>query len=335
MADIFKVLAQDLKLGYLRESPKQLSGGALHKMWHLVTDQGEYAAKEINQHITTKSSFPQSYESAEEIAGAFAQHGFPAVSAIKMHDHFVHRVQEKWFIVYPKVEGKIIPLNELGTVHAAQIGKIFYKMHNLNLSINGVDKSHYDEFSDEYWENLIKRAEFDVLIQLIPSIKKWNNLYKQAIPVLNDNLRVTHRDLHHTNVLWDKDVPWIIDWESAGLMNPMMEIVGYSLEWAGIIVNHTINKPILESLLHAYCDSIDIQSSQTPIDCAFYGWLGHCVLGWTEFNLRRLCGLVSNDKVEIQLGKEILETKMIPCLNYISEYDESLISLLKDTLNRH
>lgn len=332
MDNIFNSLVDNLKLGHLLRAPEQFRGGALHKTWHLVTDQGEYAAKEINQHIASKISFPQSYECSEEIAMTFSRQGISAVSAIRFHDHFVHKIQEKWFIVYPKVKGKIIPLNELTKAHALQIGKIFSRMHNLNFSINDVDKAHYDKFSDEYWENLINQMKVKDLVDLIPTIKKWNKLYNEAILILDKDLRITHRDLHHINVLWDDNIPWIIDWESAGLMNPTMEIVGYSLEWAGIIFNHSINELFLEELLNAYSESLDNQSIKTPINSAFYGWLGHCILGWTEFNLRRSLGIVSNDEDEILLGKKILESRMIPCLHYLKEKDKSLISMVSEKL---
>jgi thiamine kinase-like enzyme len=110
------------------------------------------------------------------------------------------------------------------------MGGIFANMHQLKLSIKGVDEPHYDLFSNDEWENLILQTRFEALKRLIPVIQQWNNTYQKAMPVLNENLVITHRDLHHTNVLWFDDRPRIIDWESAGFMNPTMEIVGYGLE---------------------------------------------------------------------------------------------------------
>lgn len=211
----FQELVQNLRLGTLLSSPMPLSGGALHKMWAFTTDQGDYVAKQINQYITTKPNFLKAYQCSEEIARTFSQKGIPAVSAIDIDNRFVHPIHDHWFIIYSKVAGKTININDLKKEHAVQIGKIFSSMHKLNIVIKSVDKPHYDQFSNEYWENLIFKTKYEVLKQIIPTIQKWNTAYKNAIPVLNENLVITHRDLHHTNVLWQENKPWIIDWESA------------------------------------------------------------------------------------------------------------------------
>lgn len=54
---------------------------------------------------------------------------------------------------------------------------------------------------------------------------------------------------------------------------------------------------------------------------AFYGWLGHCVLGWTEFNIRRAIG-------EVSVGKDIIENAMIPCIRYLSQNEKNIIDHL-------
>ena len=41
--------------------------------------------------------------------------------------------------------------------------------------------------------------------------------------------------MHPWNVLWSHKNPSIIDWESSNWINPVQEIVGYSLEWCGVM----------------------------------------------------------------------------------------------------
>lgn len=38
-----------------------------------------------------------------------------------------------------------------------------------------------------------------------------------------------------------------------------MEVIGYGLEWAGIITHHSINKMVLESILDTYYKNIEKQ----------------------------------------------------------------------------
>lgn len=47
---------------------------------------------------------------------------------------------------------------------------------------------------------------------------------------------MSHRDLDQKNVLWNTDNhPHLIDWESAGWTNPMVELVTMALNWGGIV----------------------------------------------------------------------------------------------------
>ncbi|CAM2950863.1 hypothetical protein Lpar_3271 [Legionella parisiensis] len=57
--------------------------------------------------------------------------------------------------------------------------------------------------------------------------------------------------------------------------------------------------------------------------------LGHCVLAWTEFNIRRMLGEVTSDETEILKGREIIEEKMMPCITYIKTEEVLLKSLLE------
>lgn len=132
---------------------------------------------------------------------------------------------------------------------------------------------------------------------------------------MNQETLISHRDLHCSNVLWEEYTPHVIDWESAGYTNPLQEIIGYGLEWAGIIQSQ-FDKNLFLHMLHSYKNQV--QASNTAPEDAFFGWLGNSVMGWTEFNLRRAKEEAFNPH-EQQRGIEILEKTMIPCLNFISK----------------
>lgn len=328
----FKVV-QDLQLGSYVYNTHSLHGGALHKMWFIETDKGQFALKEINPHITQRRSYPKSYEIAEKIASEFHQHGIPAVAAIKINHQFVHQIEDKWFIAYPYLKAKVIENNEITLSQTAKIGKIFADLHLLDLKIEGIDTAHYDVFSDEHWEKHIDCSHLPNLRSLEKILLNWNAKYHAAIESLNTTLVITHRDLHSINVLWDDDkTPYIIDWEASGLMNPLMEVIGYGIEWGGIIAGD-FTKSKSQSLLQAYQQEINKTFAPHLIETAFYGWLGHCVMGWTEFNLRRMQGLTSKEPDEIKIGTRIIKEKMIPCLNYIANNENNLVELAIQSLS--
>ncbi|MFO2870545.1 aminoglycoside phosphotransferase family protein [Legionella pneumophila serogroup 1] len=322
-------LIDKLKLGELKALPKLLKGGALHTMIKIETSKGFFAIKRLNPHITAKRHFKKAYERSEQIANEMAKNAIPAVKALSFNNAYVINVDKDYYIIYPYIDGHLLDESKLTLEHARSIGELYSLIHSANIHHAETDEVQYDYFDDAHWVKLIERSNHSDLIALLPVILSWNQAYLQAIPVIKQESVITHRDMHIQNVLWDRQSkPHIIDWESAGLMNPILEIIGYGLEWSGIILYQKVNTLFLKKLITTYHQ----HSSKTWITSshqAFTGWLGHCVLAWTEFNIHRMLGEVSSDEAEILKGREIIEEKMIPCIKYIRSEEAFLKSLLE------
>lgn len=324
----FKTIAEQFKLGKIIAEAAPLKGGALHHMFKFKTSSGDYAIKHLNPHITEKKNFQKAYELSETIAKQMLQAKIPAVCALSFDGNHVIQIEKDYFIIYPFIEGKLLDGSNLTIEHAQHIGSLYASMHRIELNLLGVDKAHYDYFDDNYWTALVRKTQQPSLNELLPSILHWNQIYATSIPELNKELVITHRDMHSQNVLWNtENHPQIVDWESVGLMNPMLEVIGYGLEWSGIILHQKVNKSFFKTLIATYFQNITHSWHTTPQQ-AFTGWLGHCVLAWTEFNIRRMIGEVSSNNSEIVKGQEIIENKMIPCLNFIKRNEKDLILLI-------
>lgn len=311
-----------LKLGDFIRSPEKLTGGALHENWKITSSKAVYVIKILNSHIAQKPDIRKKYEETEQIASTFQSANIPAVAALKFDSHFVHSVEDHLFIVYPFVSGKIVPLNHLQETHAEIIGQLFANIHSCQLHHNISDPlPHYDVFDDDHWISIIKRYDHPELLTLLPTLLNWNTRFRSCIPLLNKETLISHRDLHCSNVLWEGYKPNVIDWESAGYTNPLQEIIGYGLEWAGIIGSQ-FNKELFFHMMLSYKKQID--SSNTHPEDAFFGWLGKSVMGWTEFNLRR-SKEKGFDAQEQQRGADILDNTMIPCINFIAKNMSELL----------
>lgn len=323
----FEKIILKFELGRKLLELEPIYGGALHRMWKLTTDTDVFAVKEINSHITEKDTFPINYEVSEEIASTFSQNGIPAISAIKINERYVHKVADCWYIIYPHIHAQLCSFDDLSDNQLQTVGSIFANMHNLNIKVENVDLGHYDYFKDEHWESLIKLSANNTLEKMLNFLVHCNKRFKQAIDALKTYQVVTHRDMHSLNVLWDEsNRPFVIDWETAGLMNPVLEIVGYGLEWGGIIQGE-FKKESTQTLLHQYKREIAQPMDGEQIKQAFYGWIGHCIMGWTEFNIRRMLGQTSRDEQEQKIGSDIINNKMIPCIQYISSNEDRLLDL--------
>ncbi len=298
--------------GTLLVPPKLLRGGALHHNWKVTTVQGSYVIKKINPEIAKKPDVIKNYEASEAVAHQFELKGIPAITAIAIDSHFVHSFNDSLYIIYPFAVGQILPIEKITNEHAKIVGALFKALHACDLPVEK-GSPHYDLFSNNHWTTLINNSKEPDLSRLLPSILKWNDLYRSSIPTLNKTVVISHRDLHYSNILWDGLKPSIIDWESAGPTNSLQEVLGFALEWSGIIASQ-FNKEIFQTILTTYSPK-DLTTQKE----AFYGWLGNSVLGWTEFNIRR-----AYDKTftppEQSRGLEIIKEKMIPCLSFIEKH---------------
>jgi aminoglycoside phosphotransferase (APT) family kinase protein len=116
---------------------------------------------------------------------------------------------------------------------------------------------------------------------------------------LQDNRVISHRDLDPKNVLWDdKHVPLLIDWESAGAVHPMQELLEVALYWSGFEAGKVSQDAFL-TVIRAYrdhggtfCDSWS--------DVLSLGYQGK--LDWLAYSLGRSLGLECTDEAEQQLG---------------------------------
>jgi Ser/Thr protein kinase RdoA (MazF antagonist) len=320
---------EQLELGEIIGNVVSLKGGALHSMFKVETSSGNYAIKQLNPHITVKENFQKAYELSEVIAERMFKLQIPAVYSLSFKGSHVIQLEQEYFIIYPFIESHLLNDKNLAANHAQHIGSIFALMHSADIKLSGLEQAHYDYFDDSYWEKLIKKTKNPSLSKLLPSILSWNRAYAASISDLNNELVITHRDMHSQNVLWDtENQPHIVDWESAGLMNPMMEVIGYGLEWGGIILKHKVNTSFFETFITTYFQNLTRFWQTTPQQ-AFTGWLGHCVLAWTEFNIRRMLGEISSNDSEIAKGQEIIESKMIPCLNFIQKNERNLTLMVE------
>lgn len=319
-------LVESLNLGSTISAHTQLSGGSLHKMWHIKTPDCQYAIKEINQHIAKKGRALKNYELSEHISHLFQAHGVSAISALQFDNRYVQQVDNKCFIIYPFVDGMVKSIAKLEHADFKKIGHLFASLHQAEITVEGLVQPQYDVFEDMHWVSLIEQASLKELGELLDNILHWNHRFQESLGPLNQNLVITHRDLHPKNVLWDKHHnPYIIDWEACGLMNPILEVIGYGIEWGDLLSGNFQKKPTL-AVYKEYHEQNGVTLSKNNIENAFFGWLGHCVLGWTEFNIRRMIGKISSNSKEIELGQDIIRNKMVGCLQFIKHYEDKLIS---------
>ena len=126
---------------------------------------------------------------------------------------------------------------------------------------------------------------------------------------LKNNQIISHRDLDPKNIMWKNNVPYIIDWEAAGYINPYEELIQVLNYWI-VDENQNYNKEKFDALMNAYRSWIDVKYE-------YWNEIFLCgcdaMLGWLAYNIQVLIEaqnpIVENAARE-QITKTLFELKM-------------------------
>src|SRR5258706_229813 len=122
-----------------------------------------------------------------------------------------------------EIYNKLISIYNLG-----EIVKLPLRVHGGLL--HKMWKIEYNVMPKETWEDLVKKSSTykwaDNLSNLVPHLLSLTLDIVSAQSLLSKESVISHRDLDQKNVLWnDKNIPYLIDWESTGKINPYQETI--------------------------------------------------------------------------------------------------------------
>jgi hypothetical protein len=262
-------------------------------MWRVKTDKASYAIKQLSPHIDlTNESIIKNYDLTEEIASRFADLGIPAVSAIKQAGNYLTLVDGTGFLIYPWVDAQPLHHDTVSEPHAVKIAEILTKMHLINLDVPEIAKPVFDLHSNDSLLALIQEANscscpFAVkLTALQKDIIAINTAYQNTLPLLKQQVIVSHGDLDPKNVLWStNDRSILIDSECARKLNPTHEIVSAGLNWSGITT--IFNQALFIKMIRAHT-AAGGRLDKDLLQAAFNGVLGNWI-NWMVYNIERAC----------------------------------------------
>lgn len=325
-------------------SPMRVFGGLLHQVYRLQTAHGTFALKLLNPTILRYPNVRENFRLSERIAAVVAAAGLPAVAALpaavsiaadKAEPSPLHDISDGGaaaVMLYPWIDAK--PNDSFasaGAERTRKIGSLLGRIHSLDLRFAELQPPPAPDTSETSspapqaaeWAALIDRAErmqlpFAPRVRaLLPQINAWRQASREARTALlaSSDLRptwvISHGDLDQKNVLWDWDKdesPHLIDWESAGYVQPAIEAVCAALDWSGQVVGR-LDVAAFNAFLEGYRSAAP---ALTPheIGCGLRAYSGNWC-GWLQFNLQRAVDAATADPEEQALGRREVESTLV------------------------
>lgn len=325
----FEKLCKVMQLGELVRESEAISGGFLHRMFSVETTKGKYAVKALNPQIMLRPTAMRNIINSERIA-KIASNKISALPAIIFNGSSIQEVDGQFFLIFNWVKGKRLKAKEINNSHWIKIGETLANIHRINFSQLEISNNSGHAAEDINWKYYLNMGEesnlewTNILRENIINLYNWSTQANESAKLLSSNMIISHRDLDPKNVMWIEDTPIIIDWESAGFVNPMHELIETAIYWSE---NETgdINKDRFLEFIKAYKNIFGSLETNWRI-VLLNGFSGK--LGWLDYSLKRSLGIECTDKEEQNLGtSQVIET-----INSIKHYS-SMISEIEKWLN--
>ena len=289
----------DIDLGYICSlvgagtplgGPEPVTGGLLHRMWRVETQNGTFAVKVLNPEIMLRSDALQNFRVAERVARAAYDGGIPAVTTRTAGDDPWFESNGFYVMVFDWIDGRTLLPEECTLEHAGNMGELLLRLHSLDIPIDGLEPSIWSPVAQDVWERHIEKARQSVSCWGLPcegllrDVINWCRAFGATAGRLPEQMVVSHRDLDSKNVLWkDEHTPYLIDWESAGYVDPGVELMEVALNWSRN-QDGTSDKTRFQAVVQRYM--LAGGSLRGNVLDALRGTTGG-MLGWLEYNMRR------------------------------------------------
>jgi len=330
MKDIknIEALFSVLKLANLKCEPKNLKGGLLHHMYRVDADK-TYAVKVLNPSIMKRETAYGNYVFSEKFTTYAVAKGIEGIPALEIDGDFIHQINEAHIMIFDWFDGVSGEAIEIGTNECIKIGHLLGDLHNLAYETSSIKNETITPIDWSYYLDQLKDHNYDWKEDFLAQVKTLEVLNDKLVESLrrHPNNVNSHRDLNPKNTMWDNKMnPMIIDWESSGPVNDMVELLEVLLDWSkGGQKQENFKRLLLAYNEKRYVMSEDLVSAM------------YCILdgkfNWLAYNLRRALYIECANGDEANLGSSQVVSTLKSINKYIKQM-EDIKSLILKSLDR-
>ena len=324
-------LVRKFNLGSKIIKATQIHGGLSNRMYKVETNKAEYAIKKLNKTLMQNKTEFERITFAEKVSKIAEENGVFVERALEFEDKIIHKIDEDYYMVFKWNHGVHLKPEDVTDEICGIIGELLAQIHNLDFSKIEAEKSKKTETRIIDWQHYANVAKnqnkyyYKDLVENIEILYEINKKTNEALEYAKNNLIISHRDLIKKNILWNNNIPTVIDWESSGYVNPTVELVQVCWNWA----NGDVGKFEFEKfgmIVNSYLQHVK-KYKKEDMKKLIYANLWEAI-EWLEYNLKRsLCIESTYRNEEIELAEE-----QIDYLNHEIKYAMTQIEQVADSL---
>lgn len=296
---MYNVLLEDFcethELGAVVESylfPK----GMTHQTFFVMTATGKYVIKALNPDIVLDPKKRAKLIAGEFLAEVANGAGIKSISANRINGQFITEHKGQSYMVFPFCEGTFLPGTEVTHDYCFNVGELLAKLHLIDFKAAAkgqmkIPKYIYGRKIKQAidWQSYAvkiskKKKPPKWLPELEANVPDWYDLFATVWPAFlrfkPKNQLISHGGLSNPNILWHEEQPHLIDWETAGYIDPTFDCFYTATRFA--IENfgdgkRVINPEKVNSFLTGYMKhcQIDPERIETIFNVIVYRRLEH------------------------------------------------------------
>lgn len=325
MNDFLKEICTVYDLGNMIDNPIRITGGITNTIYKIETTSGLYAIKIINKsNIDRNHNLLLNIENSETIASIAKENEINSIVAIKLNNSYINKLSDIHFIVYKWCDGKVLLSKELNAEHMKVAARALANLHNIKVKSNIV-QDKFNKIDFIYYYELLKDNNDDCYNYFKQKINEliviYNEVFDNYIKLENQSSYI-HGDYNRKNLLWNDYHLYIIDWETACISNPSIDL--FNSAW---FLTDDIDKDKYIAFMKEYLSIMKIGDNlETAIKSSI---INEC--NWLEYSLKRALGILNNSIEDITIGKTSIESSLNEILNYYSKIP-MMIEYLKEII---
>ncbi|MCL2816034.1 MAG: helix-turn-helix domain-containing protein [Oscillospiraceae bacterium] len=292
-------LCESLSIGTLTSEPAHIYWGYSNKVYEVTTTQGKYAVKALNPR-------GQTLEDAvftEKIVGIAAKR-VKAVPAKIFNGKIVQETDGQLYLVFDWIEGDYFSYDDITPEHSRIMGGVLADIHQIDFSALNLSSEVSPRTRLADWGGYLQKGKesaaawVGLLEENIDMIQEYYAKGVKALNSLTEKNIVSHRVLDPRHVIWQGYTPYLVDWKSAGMINPLDDFLKTALHWSEH--GSEKDKDRFLAFAHGYTAKTKLPKvnwQNVIINRYLEG------LDWLEFNLERSLNCTDSEEQQIATGQ--------------------------------
>jgi len=226
-------LCETLALGKLNSEPAHIYWGYSHKVYAVTTTRGKYAVKALNPQRQTQ----ESAIFTEKIVGIAAKR-VNAVPAKTFDGKTVWEVDGQLYLVFDWIEGEEVEYDDITPEHSRIMGSVLADIHQTDFSALNIPNEPATRTHIADWKFYLQKGEENsaawvgLLGKHIEMLADCQAKALEASNSLTDKNVVGHGCLDPRHAIWQGYTPYLVDWEDAGMTNPLYDFLNTAIHWS-------------------------------------------------------------------------------------------------------